>query len=87
MVKVYNDKERHLAMQRALKFSKLFNESNFDAVMNAVEADPPNKADFTAACKKAKLEDTEVEWLWGYLSNCNKNLWTLVPEAAAVTGW
>jgi hypothetical protein len=83
----FSDNERALALQRALKFAKLFKGNTFDEIMDAVQTQPnPDKIRFAVACQGAGLVQSEIEWLWNYLVQCKKKYWDLVPEAAA-TGW
>jgi hypothetical protein len=90
MSKTYTERERSLALKRALKFSKLFNGKNFDNILNAIQ--PPNQLAFTKACEAAGLIPSEINWLWNYLQHCG-DIWTHPPdvvdlnEAIASTGW
>ncbi len=89
MPKPYTDPQRTLAEKRAKKFVKLFKGTTFDNILEAAETQPnsenPPQA-FIDACKPAKLETSEIKWLWNYLQHCDSNYYAPVPEAAA-TGW
>jgi hypothetical protein len=81
-------------LQRALKFSKLFQENNFNAIMDALDLpSPKDKNAFDAACTKANLDPRDAGWLWNYLQHANKidsatkkKFWDAALDAAG-TGW
>ena len=93
------DKERHQAVQRALKMNILFIPPTFDNIMAALnkpKSDPTRKTDFYAALP-ASLVQAEKDWLWNYLQWCTETGtggWGIkpiggpswLPEAASV-GW
>jgi hypothetical protein len=94
----FNDKQRYLAMRRAVRLNKLFKETHFDAIMTALykpDDDPTRESDFYDACGNAGLDAAEKDWLWNYLKHCNKSEfggWNPVREAhqaeePAQTGW
>jgi hypothetical protein len=82
-------------LQRALKFSKLFQQNNFDPIMDALVPKIDENA-FRIACKNAGLVSAEIDWLWNYLQrigqinpNTKEAFWgpkNGAPEAAG-TGW
>lgn len=98
----YTPKQRHQAVQRALKMNMLFKEPTFDEIMDALNKpwnDPTRKPDFDAALAKTPLVQAEIDWLWNYLQRCTetdtggwgippKNMTNpkWLPEAASV-GW
>ena len=92
-----SDKQRHQAVQRALKMNILFKAANYDNIMKALDKpnnDPTRKAEFYAAVP-ASLNAAEKDWLWNYLQHCHKATdpanpggYDNVPEAmAASVGW
>ena len=83
--KVFEQKDRDTALKRAKKFEKLFKEPVFDNILHAV--DNKKLDDFKSACKAAKMDDSEIEWLWNYLKNMDDKYWVPVPDEAALTGW
>ena len=98
---IKNPKFRDKALQRALKFAKLFQEDTFEAVLDSLGN--PNKEqgrnDFDTALQNAGITYQEdKDWLYNYLQYMNveipnepdpkKNMhWKRAREAAAVTGW
>jgi hypothetical protein len=99
----FNDRNRYLAMRRAVRMNKLFKEAHFDAIMGALylPEDAPGHTErkdaFYTACGSAGLDPVEKDWLWNYLQHCNQtgfpgHTWRDLPEAAeaeepAQTGW
>jgi hypothetical protein len=89
----FTEENRFRALHRALKMNKLFKKDTFDAIMPAVYSKDGGK--FKTACKKAKLADEEIDWLWNYLVHCmdkehsnDTGGWGPVDdEPAAQTGW
>ena len=89
----FTEENRFRALHRALKMNKLFKKNTFDDIMTAVY----NKDDgaFKTACRKAKLENVEIDWLWNYLQHCKdvesqneEGGWGPIDdEPAAQTGW
>jgi hypothetical protein len=93
-------KDRDKALQRALKFAVLFQESTFDeilAVLNSPTFDPnttTRPTAFDTACNGANINnEDEKAWLWNYLKHMNepksteKKFWNDVPDLYASTGW
>lgn len=78
-----------LARERARRLHvKLFNPTNFAAIMNSLE--PTRKQnDFKTACTNAGLAPEETDWLWAYLDKCDKNKWSnkKVRDDPASSGW
>jgi hypothetical protein len=81
------DKDRALAMDRALIMAVLFKKDYFEEIVLAINhlGNPEMKARaepmFFEAVKEAPLTQKQKEWLWNYLKNYNSaNNWT-------GTGW
>ncbi|MEJ2241871.1 MAG: hypothetical protein P8Y18_06995 [Candidatus Bathyarchaeota archaeon] len=72
----YNNPHAAKAKVRAQKYLKaLFKDDTYTAIMNSLEPNlKPN--DFRKACSDAGLTTEETDWLWNYLKNCKKALWT-----------
>jgi len=88
---VYDQVQRDKALQRALKWTKLFKKAHFDPICDAITAasEEDKRKFFDDACDNIPgLTTDEREWLWNYLSHCGA-LWdkTGVLEAAAGTPW
>lgn len=90
---VYTQQERNKAMQRALKWTRLFNPNHFDEILDAIVG--PNRDGTynandldTALGNIAGITTEEKAWLKNYLMHCS-TLWDTdnVLEAAAGTGW
>ncbi len=83
----YSQKDRNLALQRALKWTKLFSPNFFDNIVDAAIAGDSNAFN-TAVQNVTGMSAKEKEWLWNYLQHCG-TLWkdNDVFEAAAGTGW
>lgn len=89
----YTNKQRAMALARAMKFQPLFKAEYFDAIVDAIQiADPNDRKDaFDAAVDGIKwLTQKEKDWLWNYLQHCG-NVWVdsnvLDGYVAASTGW
>jgi hypothetical protein len=77
----YNDTERHLALQRATRLCRLFNQNFFDKIVDIIQdkakcanVDPPQE--FKDACNMPDpnfLTEAEIVWLWNYLRHCEDN--------------
>jgi hypothetical protein len=78
------DRQRDKALQRALKFTKLFQEETFEDILKVLNTPTtiPGAArpvEFDTACNNAKIRDpADQAWLWNYLRNMN------VPNPHAV---
>lgn len=90
----YTDKQRHLAMQRATRLGRLFNEKYFDAILTAIEN--KNEQAFRNACNVEDdlMTEAEIDWLWNYLQHSNdpplvngKGKWAHAHVREAGTGW
>jgi len=95
MINNYTETQRTNALNRAKKFEHLFNEKNFDNLMNALTPEL-DLSKFILVCENANpnLTKEETMWLWNYLKHMDQSLWSpnLTREAstwpaAAGTGW
>ena len=91
----YDNKDRRMALARAMKFQPLFNAKHFDAIVDAIQMEdvPPGtrKTEFDAAVAGITwLTAEEKGWLWNYLQHC-EDVWddpnVLDVAVAAKTGW
>jgi hypothetical protein len=94
------DKERAMAMDRALFMTKLFQKQHFDkiiAIINQYYVDVKNaKGDvveseaedaFIEVCGEADLTGDERIWLWNYLKNFDPDLAEATRRANPGVGW
>jgi hypothetical protein len=94
------DKERAMAMDRALFMTKLFQKQHFDkiiAIINQYYVDVKNaKGDvveseaedaFIEVCDEAGIIEEEREWLWNYLQNYKPAMAEWTARANPGVGW
>jgi hypothetical protein len=69
-------RDRALAMDRALIMSELFQEENFEKIVeiiNRPKSDRNREKDFMNACPST-ISDRQKTWLWNYLKNYDPSL-------------
>jgi hypothetical protein len=88
------DKDRAMAMDRALYMSKLFQKQHFDKIMAVINQKAAMKLSEDAAkdlfievCGEADLTGDEMIWLWNYLKNFDPDLAEATRRANPGVGW
>ena len=88
------DKERAMAMDRALYMTKLFQAQHFDKIMAIITQHADGKlgddeavAVFTEVCEEAGIIEPEIKWLWNYLENYKPELTEWEARANPGIGW
>jgi hypothetical protein len=93
MTYVTPKRQRDKALQRALKFTKLFQEETFENVLDSLAMLPESvaKTNFNAALDEAGIKAQEdKDWLYHYLQHMNEDggkYWKAAKDVAAGTGW
>lgn len=93
------DRDRAIAMERALFMSKLFREPYYTNIMSSLNLYSSASANedsetmkvaetkFETTCKNAGLIDKETVWLWNYLKNYNPELADWEVRAQVNVNW
>jgi len=86
--------ERERAMAKALSMSVLFQPEHYKNIVDILDLIETKgaiavKKDFTNQCSKAGLDQIDIDWLFNYLKNYNKDLaaasdakWPVHPDAS-----